>query len=54
VTPRQRNWLLILGVVVMILLAQRLLPPTGVSSSYADGPRPVVIAHQDAGGWRRW
>lgn len=51
-SPRQRNWLLILAVVVMILLAQRLSPPTEISSSYFDGPRPMVIAHQGGDGLR--
>lgn len=51
-TPRQRNWLLIIAVVVLILLAQRLSPPTEISSGYFDGPRPMVIAHQGGDGLR--
>jgi len=52
VTPRQRNWLLIFAVVVMIVLAQRLAPPAEITTSYFDAPRPMVIAHQGGDGLR--
>ncbi len=51
-TSKQRNWLLILAVLVMIVLAQGLSPSAAISTSYFDTPRPMVIAHQGGDGVR--
>jgi glycerophosphoryl diester phosphodiesterase len=50
--PRTRNWLLIFAALLLLVLANRLVPPPELVSVYFDVARPMVIAHQGGDGLR--
>ncbi len=51
-TPRARNWGLIVGALVLVALADRLAPKPQIRSIYFDLDRPMVVAHQGGAGVR--
>ncbi len=51
-TPRARNWGLIVGALVLVALADRLAPKPEIRSIYFDLDRPMIIAHQGGAGVR--
>ena len=46
ITPRRRNWLLILATLVAVTYLAQPAPSERLPSPYFDLPSPMVIAHQ--------
>ncbi|MFW6093809.1 MAG: glycerophosphodiester phosphodiesterase [Pseudomonadota bacterium] len=45
-TPRVRNWLLIVATLALVTCAHRLQPQAALETTFFDAPAPMVIAHQ--------